>query len=142
MTTNPKGPAPDIVLTDGALRAASWREDGEYGPFWNTKITRRYQNVDGDVRETSSLRERDLLPAAELTAEIRREILERKREHSQRRTHEHMPSQSDAPEPEDYSEDWHDENMTEKDIRRKRFMDKRKAQDQSQSLQHGPSQES
>ena len=133
MTTEPKGPAPDIVLTDGSLRAASWREDGQYGPFYNTKITRRYTNADGEVRETSSLRERDLLPAAELTSEIRREILERKRDRAHKQSQERTPSQSNQPEPEDHGEDWHDEEMSRKDIKRERFKQDRRPRGKGQS---------
>lgn len=74
------GNAPEIVKKDGALRAAAWREEGEYGSFYNTKLTRYYKDSEGEVRETSTLRERDLLPAAELTREIAREIKNRKQE--------------------------------------------------------------
>ena len=118
-TENEKGPAPDIVLNDGALRAAAWREEGEYGPFWNTKITRRYTNADGDVRETSSLRERDLLPASELTAEAYRNIRERKRELTQERNRDRAQS-----------EDWHDEDKTRKEIKRDRFKQDRRSRSQ------------
>ena len=121
-TDKEKGPSPDIVLTDGALRAASWREEGEYGPFYNTKITRRYTNADGEVRETSSLRERDLLPAAELTTEVHRTIRERKREQSQEKSRELSREETREYE---QNEDWHDENKSRKDIKRERFKEER-----------------
>lgn len=118
-----KGAAPDIVLTDGALRAASWREEGEYGPFYNTKITRRYTNGDGEVRETTSLRERDLLPAAELTTEVHRAIRDRKREHA--RDHRQDLSRDEVREYEQ-NEPWHDENQTRDDVNRERFQETRR----------------
>lgn len=107
--------APEIVLTDGALKAASWREEGEYGPFFNTKITRRYTNADGEVRETGSLRERDLLPAAELAGEVHRTIRDRKREQTLDRT------QSHAKENACQTEDWHDDTLTDREVREQRF---------------------
>ena len=131
-TDKDKGPAPEIVLTDGALRAASWREEGEYGPFFNTRITRRYTNAEGDVRETTSLRERDLLPAAELTAQVHRSIRDRKRDLAQER----KQSQSHDL---DHTEDWHDEDMTRKDIQRERFKTERQSQGTRRRQRRGPS---
>lgn len=80
------GNAPEIVLRDGPLRAAAWRVNGEYGPQYNTKVTRYYKGDDGDIRETSTLRERDLLPAAELASEMHRVVRDRKREQKQERS--------------------------------------------------------
>ncbi|MEL6245006.1 MAG: hypothetical protein AAFQ85_06620 [Pseudomonadota bacterium] len=129
-----KGPAPEIVLTDGALRAASWREEGEYGPFYNTKITRRFTNADGDVRETTSLRERDLLPAAELASEAHRTIRERKRERSQDRSQASTRAY-------EQSQDWQDEDMSRKDLQRQRFKDDRKGRGTRQSKPRNPSED-
>ena len=113
-TDNNKGREPDMILTDGALKAASWREDGEYGPYFNTRITRRYTNKEGEVRETNSLRERDLLPAAELAGEVRRSIVERKREQAQDRTQSNEPNKP-------HTEDWHDDTLTDREIRQQSF---------------------
>ena len=79
------GDRPAIDLRDGSLRAASWRSDGEYGPMFNTKITRTYSDDDGEFRETPYLREQDLLPAAELAHETHSQIKDRKREYMQSR---------------------------------------------------------
>ena len=136
MSNDSKGPAPEIVLNDGALRAASWREEGEYGPFYNTKITRRYTNADGEVRETSTLRERDLLPAAELAAEIRREIISRKREHSQSQDQSQGRAQESPG-----SEDWHDDTMRRDEIKRERFKEDRQSRGQRPSRPRGPAQD-
>lgn len=112
-----KGPSPEIELHDGSIRAASWREDGEYGPYYNTKITRRYRNDEGEIRETSSLRERDLLTAANLAQETHRTIRERKRELTQERDQDR-----------NQSEDWHDEDKSRKDIKRERFKEERRSE--------------
>jgi hypothetical protein len=84
--TSSQNASPEIVLRDGPLRAAAWRSDGEYGPQYSTKLSRYYKGDDGGIRETSSMRERDLLPAAELSSEMHREIRDRKREHKQDRS--------------------------------------------------------
>lgn len=79
------GDRPVIDLKDGPLRAASWRKDGEYGPMFNTKITRTYADDQGRFHETGYLREQDLLPAAELARETHQAIKDRKQEYEQSR---------------------------------------------------------
>lgn len=79
------GDRPEIDLKDGPLRAASWRKDGQYGPMFNTKITRSYTDDKGEFRETGYLREQDLLPAAELARETHQTIKDRKQEYEQSR---------------------------------------------------------
>lgn len=110
--------APEFVLRDNSLRAAIWKVDGEYGPIFNTKISRYYKNDDGEIRETSSLRERDLLPAAELAAEAHRSIRDRKRENAQTR------SERDQ-QPDQINHDWHDDEKSRDEIQRERFKQKR-----------------
>lgn len=112
--------APEIVLRDNALRAAIWKVDGEYGPIYNTKISRYYKNDEGEIRETSSLRERDLLPAAELAAEAHRSIRDRKRENAQTR------SERDQ-QPDQTNHDWHDDELSRGDIQRERFKQERES---------------
>ena len=129
-----KRPAPDIVLTDGALRSASWREDGKYGPFYNTKITRRYENAVGEGRETSSMRERDLLAVAALATETHGEILSRKRERSQ-------DVSQDQAERGMQSEDWHDDAQSRKEIRRQRFKEERQSRGTRRTRQRDPGDE-
>lgn len=128
-----KGPAPEIVLTDGPLKAAAWREEGEFGPFFNSKLTRRYSNGDGEVRETSSLRERDLLPAAELMGELHRTIRDRKRERSKDAPREQAGRSA-------RSEDWHDEDTARKDLKRDRFKQDRRDEGTRRARPKRPSQ--
>lgn len=112
--------APEIVLRDNALRAAIWKVDGEYGPIYNTRISRYYKNDEGEIRETSSLRERDLLPAAELAAEAHRSIRDRKRENTQTRAErEAHGTESDHA--------WHDDELSRGDIQRERFKQERES---------------
>jgi hypothetical protein len=58
-------PAHTIRLRN--LRAAIWRNEGDYGPRYNTRIVRFFKDPDGDGwRTTDSLGRDDLLVAAEL----------------------------------------------------------------------------
>tara|TARA_R110002094_G_scaffold99832_1_gene100092 strand:+ start:959 stop:1381 length:423 start_codon:yes stop_codon:yes gene_type:complete len=123
MSEAPNGKAkpengPEIVLRDNSLRAAIWKVDGEYGPIFNTKISRYYKNDDGEIRETSSLRERDLLPAAELAAEAHRSIRDRKRDNTQTRAERETQGTES-------NHDWHDDEKSRADIKRERFKEER-----------------
>lgn len=107
-----KGQAPEIVRWEGALRGAAWQENGEYGPFFNTKISRYYEDRDGEMQETTSLREKDLLPAAELAREMHQAIRSFKRDHRQHKEQDH----DNAP-----TELRHDGEETRSDIQREQF---------------------
>ena len=111
--------APDFVLRDGNLRSATWRSEGEYGPLFNTKITKLFRDNDGEFRETSTLGSKDLLRAGELARETHAEVLKRQREHTQERLNERDDMQRD-------SEDWHDEDKSRDEIKRDRFKEERK----------------
>ncbi|KCZ61421.1 hypothetical protein HY36_16760 [Hyphomonas atlantica] len=113
--------APNFVLRDGALRSATWRSEGEYGPLFNTRITKLYRDEDGNPRETATLNSKDLLQVSELARETHREVLMRRRAHSQ----EKQKSET-RDEQRDFAEDWHDEESSRQDIARERFKEERK----------------
>ena len=106
--------SPEFVLRDGNLRSATWRSEGEYGPMFNTKLTKIYRDEDGEFRETSTLNANDLLRVAELARETHQEVLGRQRDHSQERRNER-----------DDMQDWHDEDKHRDEIKRERFKDER-----------------
>jgi len=110
--SNGQGQAPEIVRRDGALRGAAWQENGEYGPFFNTKISRYYKDRDSEIQETTSLREKDLLPAAELAREMHQAIRAFKRDHVQSKEQ----SRDD-----EHTEVWHDDEMIRDEIKRESF---------------------
>lgn len=110
--SNGQGQAPEIVRRDGVLRGAAWQENGEYGPFFNTKISRSYKDRDGEIQETTSLREKDLLPAAELAREMHQAIRAFKRD----RTQSKEQNREDK-----HTEIWHDDEMTRDEINRESF---------------------
>ena len=60
-TNNP----PVQRLRDGPLEASVWKNEGKDGPYYTVTLYRSY--LEGkDWKNTSSLRQRDLLPLAEL----------------------------------------------------------------------------
>lgn len=112
--------APEIVLRDGALRSATWQSEGEYGPLFNTRITKLYRDDEGNPRETSTLGSKDLLRVSELARETHREVLSRQRSHSQEKQ---APKTQD--EQQEFAEEWHDEDRSRKEIARDRFKEER-----------------
>ena len=58
--------APAVTLRDGALKASIWRNEGEKGPWYQTKITRIYKDGTGNYHETPSFTGVELLRAARL----------------------------------------------------------------------------
>ena len=111
---NQKDNNPEFVLRDGNLRSATWRSEGEYGPMFNTKLTKIYRNEDGEFRETSTLNANDLLRVAELARETHQEVLGRQRDRAQERRGER-----------DDMQDWHDEDKRRDEIKRERFKEER-----------------
>ena len=107
--------APEIVLRDGNLRSATWRSEGEYGPLFNTRITKLYRDDDGNPRETSTLGSKDLLRASELARETHQEVLKRQREPVKERKAERGEQRPAV------SEEWHDDTQRRDEIKRQRF---------------------
>lgn len=57
---------PADTLRQGPLKATIWKNESENGPLFNTTISRTYQDKEGVWQETSTMREKDLLPMGEL----------------------------------------------------------------------------
>lgn len=112
--------APEFVLRDGNLRSATWRSEGEYGPLFNTRITKLYRDNEGNPRETSTLGSKDLLRASELARETHQAILSRQRDLPKDKRPE-----KDNGEQRDFTEEWHDDDKSRADIKRERFKDER-----------------
>jgi len=62
-TTNNK---PALTLTDGALKAAIWRNEKEGGVFYSVTFSRRYKKSDGKYADSSSFSGAELLKIAQL----------------------------------------------------------------------------
>lgn len=63
-TTNHKRPA--VTLTDGALRAAIWKNQGPNGPIFSVTFSRSYKNAEGEYRDSTSFSGANLLKIAKL----------------------------------------------------------------------------
>nr|WP_321361403.1 hypothetical protein [uncultured Hyphomonas sp.] len=114
--------APEFVLRDGSLRSATWRSKGEFGPLFNTRITKLYRDEDGNPQETSTLGSKDLLRVSELARETHYKVLARQRAHAQERKAERAENQPQL------SEDWHDEDKSRAEIKRGQFKQDRTEQ--------------
>jgi|GEM_PF-666959 len=83
---------PRDVLRDGNLKASIWRNDGEKGPFYSTRLTRTYKDQQGELRDTHSFVGTELLRVSELarkaydlTQALRREDREQQPPHEPQR---------------------------------------------------------
>ena len=110
--------APDFVLRDGNLRSAVWREEGEYGPMFNTRITKLYRDEDGQPKETTTLSAKDLLRVSELARETHHEVLGRQRDHAlERKTEKQVDTNQNG--------EFFDDEMSRSEIQRERFKEQR-----------------
>lgn len=57
---------PAETLREGPLKAAIWRNEGENGAYHSVTIARTYKDRDGELRDTSSFRAKDMLSLSEL----------------------------------------------------------------------------
>lgn len=76
---------PEETFKDGVLKATVWRNESENGVYHSTKLSRAYQDQDGNWRDSSNFAQSDLLNIAELAREAHQYIKDVKREHSQSR---------------------------------------------------------
>lgn len=58
---------PADTLRDGSLKATIWRNDGENGTYHTVNLARTYKDDQGNLRDTSSFRAKDMLPLSELS---------------------------------------------------------------------------
>ena len=65
--------APAAHVRQGNLEAAIWRNQGENGAFYTVSFSRKFQ-VEGEWRESSSFRERDVNNLAKLAFDTHTKI--------------------------------------------------------------------
>ncbi|GAB5449604.1 hypothetical protein [Gymnodinialimonas sp.] len=71
---------PEETLRDGNLKAAIWRnESAEHGAYHSVTLARTYKDQDGNMRDTSSFRAKDMLGLSELTRRAHHKTMERDR---------------------------------------------------------------
>lgn len=86
---------PNHTIRDGALKATVWRNDGENGAYFRTTLSRTYQDEQGQLHDTNSFADRDLLRVAELAREAHAYTKDQRREQNQQQTHERETPQSE-----------------------------------------------
>ncbi|XHC26774.1 MAG: hypothetical protein ACFHWZ_15340 [Phycisphaerales bacterium] len=57
---------PVTTLSDGSIRAAIWKNQGEKGPFYSVRITRTYTDEKGNYHDSDSFSGSELLRVARL----------------------------------------------------------------------------
>ena len=70
---------PIDVKRDGRLKANIWRNENENGLFYSVTLARIYKDKNGDLRDTGSFRQSDLLPLSELQKSAYARVTELKR---------------------------------------------------------------
>ena len=99
---------PIDTLRDGALKASIWRNEGENGPFFTTKLGKTYEDRNGKLKDSQSFSNGDLIKLSELT---RRAYV---------RTSELYREVRNEREQEGDGEPYRDKNRTQRDYREKR----------------------
>jgi hypothetical protein len=61
---------PDLSIHYGRVTTSAWAREVEGRTMWSVQVARSYQGRDNKWQHTSSLDERDLLPAAKCTEDL------------------------------------------------------------------------
>ncbi|MEM9494976.1 MAG: hypothetical protein AAGA09_03150 [Pseudomonadota bacterium] len=87
---NGRGDGPVETIRDGALKASIWRNEGENGPYFSTKLAKTYEDRNGDLKDAQSFSNGDLIKLSELTrrAYVRANELYREARHEYGREHD------------------------------------------------------
>lgn len=73
---------PDHVVRDGSLKAAIWKNRSDDGSYYTVTLAKTYKDQDGNLRDTQSFYQSDLLRIAELGRETYGKIRDLRREQS------------------------------------------------------------
>ena len=60
-------PRPADTLREGPLKAAIWRNENDKGVYHSVTLARTYKDQEGNLRDSSSFRAKDMLSLSELT---------------------------------------------------------------------------
>lgn len=71
---------PAEALREGPLKAAIWRNESESGAYHSVTLARTYKDKEGNLRDTSNFRAKDMLGLSELARRAHHEVHERDRE--------------------------------------------------------------
>lgn len=77
--------SPVDTIRDRAIKSSIWRNEGEKGAYYSVTLARTYKDDQGNLRDTNSFSQDDLLKLAEISRKSYHRINELKREHTQSR---------------------------------------------------------
>ena len=83
MSTDNNGP--EKSLRDGHLQASIWRRPGKDRDFFTTSFSKSYPDAEGNLKNTNSFGEQDLLGISELARQAHNEVKDLRREAFQNR---------------------------------------------------------
>lgn len=84
---------PVSVLRDGNLKATTWRNEGENGPYFSTTFSRTWKDASGEYQDSHSFSGGELLRISELAKEAYGDIREFRREHVLNPTPDQTPEE-------------------------------------------------
>ncbi len=71
---------PETTLRDGNLKATVWRQQGKDRDFFTTDLAKTYEDKDGNLKDSRSFGEKDLLGIAELARQAHNQVKDLRRE--------------------------------------------------------------
>jgi len=65
---------PETTLRDGNLKATVWRQQGKDRDFFTTDFAKTYEDKDGNLKDSRSFGEKDLLGISELARQAHNQV--------------------------------------------------------------------
>lgn len=84
---------PVSVLRDGNLKATTWRNEGENGPYYSTTFSRTWKDEGGKYQDSQSFSGSELLRLSELAREVYGDVREFRRGHVLNPTPDQTPEE-------------------------------------------------
>jgi len=81
-------PTPVETLRDGRLKATTWENQGQDGPYYSVTLAKTYEDKNGRLQDSHSFTGSELLRIAELARESHVLIRDLRRERAQDRSRE------------------------------------------------------
>jgi len=75
-----RGNGPADTLRDGPLKASIWHREVKDKDYFNTEFAKTYKDKDGELKDTKSFGDKDLLGIAELARRAHNRTIQLKRE--------------------------------------------------------------
>lgn len=88
---------PDLVVRDGSLKATVWNNRGDNGSYHTVAFAKTYEDKEGDLKDTQSFYQSDLLRIAELSRETYGKISDLRRDQNRDQNRAENQAQSQEP---------------------------------------------